>query len=66
MIEIRVEINEETGAEMFEVWDNDELIYEGYFDADTNLTDEEKYMIALANALGFEPATTLNFDIFCD
>ena len=66
MIEINVEINEDNGNEEVEIWDNDELIYEGYYEPDCELPREEKLMISLAHALGFEPSTTLNFDIFED
>lgn len=65
-IEITREIDEEVNKDCFEVWDNDELIYEGYFDADQDIPDEKKYMIILANALGFEPAELLNLDVFND
>lgn len=65
-LEIKREIDEEVNKDCFEVWDNDELIYEGYFDAYQDIPDEEKYMIILANALGFEPAELLNLDVFND
>lgn len=65
-VEITREIDEELGKDCFEVWDNDELIHEGYFDADQDIPDEEKYMIILANALGFEAAELLNLDVFND
>lgn len=63
-IEIKREIDEEVNKDCFEVWDNDELIYEGYFDANQDIEDEEKYMIILANALGFEASELLNLDVF--
>lgn len=63
-MEINVEINEELQREEYEVWDNDELIYTGYFDLPCDLSREEKYMIVLANALGFEPAELLNLPVF--
>ena len=65
-IEITSEINEDTGAEEFEVWDNDELIYEGYFEENCELPREERALIVLAHAFGFEPANLLNLDIFLD
>lgn len=65
-IEIKSEINEDTGAEEFEVWDNDELIYEGYFEESCELSREERALIILANAFGFEPANLLNLDIFLE
>ena len=64
MVEIRTEINEEENKEEYEVWDNDEQIYTGYFDLPSPLEREEKLMIVLANALGFEPAELLNLPIF--
>lgn len=63
-MEIKVEINEELQREEYEVWANDGLIYTGYFDLSCNLSQEEKYIIVLANALGFEPAELLNLPVF--
>lgn len=64
MIEITTEINEEESREEYEVWDNDAQIYTGYFDIPSPLEREEKLMIVLANALGFEPAELLNLPVF--
>jgi len=63
-MEIKVEINEGLQREEYEIWDNDELIYTGYFDLPCDLSREEKLMIVLANALGFEPAELLNLPVF--
>lgn len=63
-MEIKVEIDEELQREEYEIWDNDALIYTGYFDLSCDLSREEKHMIVLANALGFEPAELLNLPVF--
>lgn len=64
MVEIRTEINEEENKEEYEVWDNDEQIYTGYFDLPSPLEREKKLMIILANALGFEAGELLNLPVF--
>ena len=64
MVEITTEINEEENKEEYEVWDNDEQIYTGYFDLSSPLKREEKLMIVLANALGLESAEVLKFPVF--
>lgn len=64
MYEINIEIYEDTGNEIYYVWDNGEQIYKGYFEANCSLPREEKVMIIMANALGFEPSELLNLDIF--
>ena len=50
MIELEMEINEETGREETKVWRNDELIYAGYYMPYDNFSDEIKYVITLMNA----------------
>ena len=64
MCEINIEICEDTGNEICQVWDNGEQIYEGYFEVNCPIPREEKVMIIMANALGFEPSELLNLDIF--
>ena len=64
MYEINIEIYEDTGNEIYQVWDNGEQIYEGYFEVNCSIPRKEKVMIIMANALGFEPSKLLNLDIF--